>query len=222
MDKCNDFKQLEEYLNKNYGITMTYKVKQLHFKSVKNTINGIAYVIDQMPKLKGYITELDTWHNHNWNVSASFDGTVYFSMSKFNRIMPVKVKKLNRQINGKWDHPVNTDFASLGAHEAGHILVKLDVLRRYPDKNKSQQYNLWAGSTVANEIIKNIYKDYNGRKSLLKLKKEVCEYALENNSECIAECISDYITNGSKAAELSQMVWQYFYKLYGRDDNESN
>lgn len=222
MKNCSNFKELEACLVSNYNITMTSKVKQLHFGAVSKAISGITDVIDMFPQLRGQITKTDTWHNNNWLVSVGFDGTVYFSQNRFNRIMPIKIKKLNSCTNGKWYHPVNTDFASLGAHEAGHMLIKLDMHRRYPDKNKSQQYNLWAGSTVANEIMRDIYKDYNGRKSLLKLKKEVCEYALENNSECIAECISDYITNGNKAAELSKMVWQYFYKLYGRDDNESN
>ena len=57
---------------------------------------------------------------------------------------------------------------------------------------------LFAGCAKKNDV-----KIYN-------LQKKMCSYASENDSECIAECICDFVTNGYKACELSQLVVKFF------------
>lgn len=93
MLKAKNFSELETEL-KPYGITLTNKVKQLHFGAVNKTISGIIAVMDMFPCLQGQIRKIDTWHNNNWPVSASWDGTVYFNYNRYNKIMPIKEKEV--------------------------------------------------------------------------------------------------------------------------------
>lgn len=211
MQEFKNFDELERYLLINYNITMTAKVKQLHFKSVQKTVAGIIDTIDKFPQLMGQIKKLDTWHNNNWIVSCSYDGTVYFSLNRYNKIMPIKTKKLNSCMNGHWYHPINTDFDSLGSHECGHMLIKAYIEKKYPEKSANTQMQIWKNSSVAKDILNDVAKIT--KVKLYNLQKEMCSYANENASECIAECISDYMTNGNKAQKLSIMVAEYFKYL---------
>lgn len=204
---CKNFDELEKALG-GYGITMTNKVKQLHFATVYEVVKGITMTIDMFPQLKGYVTKLDVWHNNNWLVSAAYDGIIYFSLNRFNKIMPIKLKKINKCINGRWHHPVNMGFAGLGAHECGHLLVKAWIDKNYPDRLKNFKQQVWNNSSAAKSILSKIEKD--NKVKIYNLKKQMCSYANINDSECIAECICDFVTNGYKACELSQLVVKFF------------
>ena len=207
MLKAKNFDELEKALS-GYGITMTNKVKQLHFSSVSKAVGGVAAVIDMFPCLKGQIRKIDTWHNNNWLISTSWDGTVYFNYNRYNKIMPIKEKKLNECINGRWHHPVNMGYDGQGSHEAGHMLIKAYIDKRYADKSENYRYQIWNNSSVAKDILITVCKQNNA--SLYNLKKKMCRYAETNESECIAECICDFFTNGYKACELSQLVVKFF------------
>lgn len=215
MLNCENFKELENALHP-YGITITNKVKQLHFKSVFAVINGIVLSIDMFPQLKGHIKKIDTWHNNNWFANATYDGTVYINYNRFNKIKPVKEKKLNSFINGKWYHPANMSFKGLGAHEAGHILVKIYIEKHYSDKTRDYQLHAWANSSAAKYILDTVAKKYDVK--LYNLQKQMCRYAQTNASECIAECVCDFVTNGYNACELSQLVVNFFQEDVTNED----
>lgn len=204
---CKNFDELEKTLS-GYGITMTAKIKQLHFATVYEVVKGITMTIDMFPQLKGYVTKLNVWHNNNWLVSAAYDGIIYFSLNRFNNILPIKSKKLNSCINGRWHHPVNMGFAGLGAHECGHMLIKAYINKRYPDKSEDFRELIWRNSKASKDILTEIAKKNNVK--IYNLRKKMCSYASENDSECIAEAICDFITNGYKACELSQLVVKFF------------
>ena len=207
MLKAKNFDELEKALS-GYGITMTNKVKQLHFGAVSKAVGGIIAVMDMFPQLRGQIRKIDTWHNNNWLMSTSYDGTVYISYNRFNRIFPIKEKQLNSCTNGRWYHPVNMSYDGLGSHETGHMLIKAYIDKRYADKSEDYRYQIWSNSSVAKDILNTICKQNNA--SLYNLKKKMCRYAETNESECIAECICDFFTNGYKACELSQLVVKFF------------
>ena len=40
-----------------------------------------------------------------------------------------------------------------------------------------------------------------------RIKRRVSKYALRNDSECLAECVADYVANRGKANPLSKAVW---------------
>lgn len=214
MLSAKNFDELETELRA-YGIAMTNRVKQLHFATVKEVIGGVTMTIDMFPQLKGYITKFDVWHNNNWFVSAAYDGIVYFSLNRFNKISPVKIKKINQCINGRWHHPANMGFAGLGAHECGHMLIKAWIDKNYPDRLKNFKHQMWVNSGAAREILCKIEKDNNVK--LHNLKKQMCRYADTNASECIAEAVCDFITNGYRAAELSQLIIKFF-----REETDEN
>ena len=207
MLNAKNFDELETELSA-YGIAMTNRVKQLHFATVKEVISGVTMTIDMFPQIKGYITKFDVWHNNNWFVSAAYDGIIYFSYNRFNKISPVKIKKINQCINGRWHHPANMGFDGLGSHEAGHLLVKAYIDKHYPSKSDDFKSHLWSNSSAAKDILNSIAKQNNVK--LYNLKKQMCSYADTNASECIAEAVCDFITNGYRAAELSQLVVKFF------------
>ena len=207
MRECKNFAELEQVLS-DYGITMAPKVKQLHFGATYKAVSGIITAVDMFPQLRGYVRRIDVWHNNNWLMSTSYNGTVYLSYNRFNRIFPIKEKQLNSCTNGRWYHPVNMSYDGLGNHEAGHLLVKAYIDKHYPSKSDDFKSHLWSNSGAAKDILNTIAKQNNVK--LYNLQKKVCVYACENPSECIAECICDFMTNGYEAAELSQLVVKFF------------
>lgn len=208
MLNCKNFDELEKFLLNNYGIRVSQKFKALHFASVIKGVDGVLKAIDTFPQLLHRITLFDTHYNNAGFMFAAYDGTIFWNLNKFGKIMPMKEKNYNKFVNGKWSHPVNSGFASLGAHEAGHVLCAIDAERRYPNKSVNFTLQVYNNSSVAKDILNDVAKA--NKAKLYNLQKEMCRYAQTNASECIAECIADYITNGDKAQRLSVMVAEYF------------
>ena len=63
---------------------------------------------------------------------------------------------------------------------------------------------------IVREAYKHAIQTVEGKgKTISELKNQICMHAFkENNSECLADAISDYITNGSNAALLSIEIWR--------------
>jgi hypothetical protein len=207
MIECKNFDELETLLGE-YGVTITARIKRLHFESVKKAAAGIIESIEIFPQLRGQITSFEEYTNGTWILSSGYTGIVYFNANKFCKLMPTREKKLNNYINGRWFHPVNTGFAGTGAHEAGHMLIKDYIRKKYPNKSDDFCFQVWQNSSVANDILNEVAKSNNIK--LYNLQKKMCRYAEKNASECIAECISDYVTNKNNACELSRYVAEFF------------
>lgn len=210
IQELKNFDELEKYL-KTYGIIITPQVKRLHFESVKKATMGIIDCIETFPQLKGQITKFEEYAQGGQIMASAYAGIIYFNALKFCKLMPTKEKKLNQFINGRWYHPVNTGFAGTGAHECGHILIKDYIQKKYPDKSDDFHFQIWKNSSAAQDILNDVAKI--NKVKLYNLQKQMCRYAEANASECIAECISDYMTNGNKAQKLSIMVAEYFKYL---------
>ena len=204
---CKNFNELEKALSV-YDIAITARIKRLHFESVKKAASGVIECIEIFPQLRGQITKFDEYALGGQIMSSAYAGIIYFNALKFCRLMPTKEKKLNDCINKRWYHPENTGFAGCGAHEAGHILIKDYIQKKYLNKSDDFCFRVWQNSSAAKDILNEVAKRNNVK--LYNLQKKMCRYAETNASECIAECISDYVTNKNNACELSLYVADFF------------
>lgn len=151
---------------------------------------------------------LDTIED-NAIMSTSYDGMIGFSPKFFGD----NVLALLREIYAP-GHVKNLTVKGIGIHEASHLLVK--CLINYndfsPELRKMLLKSNWDFNIETNRLIYKAKNRLKTNKSLKELKQEVSYYATKNNSECFAECISDYLTNGKKASDLSKSLWEVVNK----------
>ena len=94
---------------------------------------------------------------------------------------------------------------SVGAHEAGHI-VEDWLLDKYGGDVSSR--------IVPRQIVRKAYtraiQTVQGTgKTVEQLRIEIARHAVkESLSECVADAISDCLTNGERAALLSREIWR--------------
>ena len=94
-------------------------------------------------------------------------------------------------------HPSNgnkTALQAVTAHEMGHRLNGVIAQRSGEDFD-----------AVATKIVSDARKS-TGDKGVVKMASKISGYATYSNAECIAEAVSDYYCNGSKAKAQSKAV----------------
>ena len=88
-----------------------------------------------------------------------------------------------------------------GAHEAGHIVLYW-LTEKYNDENIA--YHL-----LIRAWLQAIRTEEGKGKLPRQLRKEISIHSRkENFSECIADAVSDYLTNREKSAVLSREIWK--------------
>ena len=135
----------------------------------------------------------------DYHGGISFNPTYYRSYSEVARH------------SGNIFNDITTAVFSNGSHEAGHLLEA--TLIRMNGGTETDWDNCTFAQKVINEAWKNAKKHPDGKgKKVSQLIAEVSDYASENRSECLAECVSDYSINGDKAALLSKEVWKIAFR----------
>ena len=78
-------------------------------------------------------------------------------------------------------------------------------------KDVSVQLSAWDNCIEANRIVnaacENLWKK-GEKRTVDELIAEVSEYATDSRSECLAECVADYLTNKKNASALAKEVWK--------------
>ena len=98
----------------------------------------------------------------------------------------------------------------------GHLLERALIEMSHPGVGALDQLyraQAWSKCTEATSIISEackMAKKTEAGKGLVnsQLKAMVSGYATKNNSECLAECVADYVANGENASILSKEVWK--------------
>lgn len=201
---CQDYSELEKYLSTTYGVTIDDSVKVLNFESVREGIEGIERVLNEFPQAKSRFTKVST--GNNGIMSASYKGRIDFNPSYYmTRANAVAAS----QSTGF--HPKGNNVISTGAHEAGHLLETALIEKRSPNADLTgliEWTNCTQAKVVVSQACKNAKKlpDGKGLRNV-ELKGGISGYAKKDDSECLAEAVSDYILNGENAAPLSRCIW---------------
>ena len=197
---ASNFKDLQSYFKKK-GYKMNDAIEKLDFNSVKDTTKGVDIVLNEFPQAKKVFAGFDI--GKSGVACASFTGKISFNPAYY-----TDAKNLQCMIMGNTTgfHPKNTGIVEIGSHEMGHIL-ELALINKH-----NGGVLAWSECTEAKKIVSEACKlakklpDGKGKVNAT-LKREISGYAMQNASECIAECVADYIANKNNASVLSRMIW---------------
>ncbi len=204
IETCTTHAELGEYFHKTYGVTVDASVHSLDFPSVHSAASGMDIVLREFPQAKGVLRSVST--SSSGLMCARPNGEICFNPSFFKN-GEATIQQRMEQSSRSGYHPKNSGARECGAHEMGHMLELALIQRRYPNGGGTLAWNKCImAKEIVSEACKNIKRQT--RQSFDVIRSEVSTYANENFSECLAECVSDYIANRTNAAALSKYVWQ--------------
>lgn len=216
LDDCSSYDDFRKYISKNYlGVQVTDSLEKCNFEAVKESFKGANEVFSEFPQAKKILTQINgDEHGRNVVASASYFGAIQYNPNYFQKA----IDESNNRYTGSF-HPKNGN-TSKGtiAHECGHLLERALI-----EKNTTSSMaaiNEWDKCTEATRIVHDAASvlkktEYGKGKRIYHLVADVSEYAMANRSECLAECVCDYVMNGEDAAPLAKEVWKILKKELG-------
>ena len=206
--RFKDFDELKTYYSESFDVIIDDKVKDLNLESISESLKGVESVLKSFPA------------SHSWKsvLSESFDGTMgtnFYGEMGFNTsrylTREAALKTVRNPIIKETSthlHPQNFNLQGAGAHEAGHLLEKSIVDKKF-DGAKTAWEDGEAASYVVDKAIKKISKSGIYKEmSKEEMRLTISHYAYKDVSECLAEGVCDVFLNGDKAAELSRAIWE--------------
>lgn len=206
---AKDWNELSAVASAN-NIPLDDSFSKIEFESAKLALAGVIDIADEFPFLdRGMLTLYGAGGaGGRAMASASLNGKIFVNPSYFSDA---------NSLEGIYAHSVKTGFhpegstaRSITSHEAGHILEAHLVRLEYGYTNDAVA--AWNKCKVATRIVgqasRNLKKTPEGKGTRIADQiKSVSGYATKNRSETLAECVADYISNGSNAKPLSKEVW---------------
>lgn len=198
-----DFDEFTEYFKDQYDGDVDSSIRTLDFESVRDSAVGIEQVIKEFPIAKDILKGIKT--GKTGIMSCSYGGNISLNPICF------KDKQSALKSLSSWGSIKNETLASHGSHETGHIL-EIALIR----KNNAGPF-AWSNCTCAKEVVSEACKTAKKMtgKKYGELKGEISAYAKADASECMAEAVSDYLTNGENASLLSKEIWKILKKELG-------
>lgn len=214
---CKDFDSLSAYVQKIYGFDIDDSVKILDYATVQQSMTGIEKVINEFPQAKQTLTGIGT--SKNGVMCAGYNGKINFNPAYYADGKP-SVATCMVQGDTTGFHPKNTGVLETGSHEMGHLLERTLIEKSVNDGKYPFGAFAWNDSTESKAIIsqacKTVKKTPEGKGFRnAQLKSQVSGYATKNDSECLAECVADYVANGDDASILSKEVWKMLKERLG-------
>ncbi len=240
-----EIKEIEEEIISKYGITAV-NLCEMDVDFARELENVFKKIYEEYPSVRGYITNLTLVNGSlKENFIAAFMPVFYFATSDSSSTYPWVIKtqillntsyflnqeKLQSSVvegSNSGHFPKNTTIYSPVAHELGHYLSFLAMMKYYElhsillvDSNNIRPfYQLYDDFGEGNhslmmihEAFDNYKKDTNTSMSLDEWRGTISNYALaKDNSgnyiydETIAESFHDVYLNGDNASEASKYI----------------
>lgn len=212
IDKCRTFDELSDYFDKNYGAFVGLSVHDLDYETCHTALKGVDRIMREFPQAQEVLYGIST--ENSGIMCTKPNGEICFNPKYFtNERLAEEKMQLGRAMRF---FPQNADVLSAGAHEMGHILEL--ALARKAYGNGIEERIAWAKGTFAKKVVLSackVAKQKTGQ-TYDDMKFAVSGYARKGGySECLAECVSDYFTNGENASPLSLEVWKILKEELG-------
>lgn len=213
-----DLQSLADFMYNEYSVRVdTKSLSGVDIESVKMAAEGIVKMQKEFPEADVYFHELNgNESNYNTFAHASYYGQIAINPDKFRTTQGIS-QRYEAGVKSKF-HPDGTTAEHIVIHEGGHILEKALIDKHITDSRggvweQAKKIDAWNKHKCASDVIsraaKNAKKTPEGKgKKIGSLISEVSGYATKNRSETLAECVADYVANGSKAKVLSREVWK--------------
>lgn len=190
-------KKLTDYANKSLRIE-TADLKGLDFKATKNLLNTIADVYNKYPELNGSIKQIIQTNEASMAVGI-VDGYNSFILAVGNKIYsnPVEAQKAIDKTIKSGVFAKGTTIDTIPYHEIGHMFEGNFINNNYQDSDKERAWDECLGATKV--LKKASTKCYNDENEYKKDLSKISSYALESDSEGLAECIHLELTGRGTA-----------------------
>lgn len=203
------FASLQSRVQKQYGLTLDSSLRDNQdFKGIRESIYGIESVLKAFPgaadslnglTLKSAKEKLGTY------ASAALRGKVITLNDSWYR--DFRNVDLTKRFDAGWS-PKNSSGQSVAIHEAGHLLVSAIA-----NKNNTLDVNGIAKRIAKNALQTPVMRNEMKRRGMRSTAiwgaaGTISGYAQRSGSyhEIIAEAVSDYMSNGSRASTFSRAV----------------
>ena len=213
------FGQLQKHAEDKLGLKVGYTLHEADLESVKDAVSAIEAIIEELPQAKGSIKWISgNQKKSNSYASASLAGGIDLNGTKYKDPKTIAEKYANDVKNHF--HPEGTTVKNITSHEAGHLLEKALINKKYGNTSSISAILAWNGNELSKGLISKACKEAKktpggkGKKND-ELILQVSKYAFKNKSECLAECVADYMANGKNAKPLSVAVWAELKKELG-------
>lgn len=199
----SDFEELRHYMHETYNINMDNSVTDLDFNTVRDSLTGVESVILEYPEVGNLLKTIKT---SNSGVMSCTGSTISFNKEYYNIGNDLADKCHIASQMGAWVK--NCSPKTIGAHEAGHgvewLLIQSNMSYEYDFERTIAWNKCSEAKSIVNEAIKNIKRtEYGKGKKKADLIKEISQYALDSDSETLAEAFHDVYANGKEANPLS-------------------
>ena len=206
LNRANDFDSLQKYMDSRYSMKLDTSIKKLDIDTVKSAIGGVESIIREYPDvglfLKSGITS-------NSGVMSCTGNKLSFNPDYFADDKRLHGTCKDMSSRGFWIS--NASVTSIGTHEAAHGVEWALIQANHRYITDAQKVAAWNNCTEATSIVRaacaNIQKTEHGfGKSSTELVRSISTYALENDSETMAEAFADVYANGENAKPLSKEI----------------
>jgi hypothetical protein len=210
IESAKSFDEYKTALKTKYGITISDEIAKLDLESVKKSTAGLIKIFDEFPAAAESFKYIDIYtKDPKALMAANLDGGL-----KFNPKFYTNAKDINREVwslNAHEDTPKNSTVNSIGAHEAGHLLVAHIIKNSYSETQKMDAWNKdIENKAILAEAFTAIEKS-KGRK-LTGAERDAHKTKISRDAhktrEIIAEAVCDVHNNGTKAAVLSKEIYK--------------
>lgn len=206
LNRANDFDSLQKYMDSRYSMKLDTSIEKLDIDTVKSAIGGVESIIREYPDVG---TFLKSGITSSSGVMSCTGSKLSFNPDYFADDTSLHSTCKDMSSGDFWIS--NASVTSIGAHEAAHGVewALIQANRRY--MTEAQKVTAWNNCTEATSIVReacaNIQKTECGfRKSSKELVMSISTYALENDSETMAEAFADVYANGENAKPLSKEI----------------
>lgn len=218
-----DFEALDNYLKKEYNVSVEKSVKSLDFGSVRSALSGLESVLDKVPGLKSTLKAVKTSKSGVMSCSGE---NITFNPHYFEK--SERIDKACAEQSAKRYWVKNASPASIGAHECAHAVEWLMLQKNPAFEYDWLRIDAWNKCTEAKKVVsqacKNVKKTEFGKgKRNAELISTISRYAHDTASETMAEAFADVYANGENASPLSLEIERLTLekiKAYERGESE--
>ena len=185
--------------------TALHLVKPLGFSIDEKAVKRAG--LDYWPFVKLEVHEslddfMEKYGDHNLYLATTKGGqgcSISFNPVYFSNFVDLN-NEYNRTVKSHF-HVANSNVFANGSHEVGHAIESMIIDKLgYSDELAIETFG---SSEIAAGIVSEAYRALpNPDKKVNEIGK-ISRYALNNESETLAEAIVDYFTNAEKAADLT-------------------
>lgn len=206
LNEVTDFPSLSVYMGTKHGVSLSDSIGSLELNTVLDTISGLESVSNEYPDVSEFLKEGIT---SDIGVMSCTGSKLSFNPEYFKNGNNLRSTCSEMSEQGFWIK--NASPESIGVHEAAHGVEWALIQANAQYISESDKIKAWNNCSEASKIVRNACAniqntDYGRAKSSTDLVKSISKYALQNDSETMAEAFADVYANGENAKPLSKEI----------------